>query len=361
MTGAPPELLVTHRVLAKYPEEAKNARVQGEVPIELTVDEKGEVTDARVIDGPEPLRNAALDAARQWRFAPPPQAPVAVRVVFRFNLLPDENPKPVTNDEHFKQQGTNRGPAETKIESEQATTLAADVASALDVSNGVKGESKIGKEAGSAGGVTYPVAIYKPEPPYPDEARQAKIEGTVKLWIDIDAEGKVSDVSVAQPAGYGFDEKAAETARTWKFKPALRDGVPVPARVMVEVHLRKEEGYVDFLSAPVQAFKVLTLNEGEYKKPWYPAGTVVQELVPIYTPTPAYTTEAKKAGTRGPVTIQTTINADGKVSDVQVVKSAGYGLDESAAKTIRTWKFKPPLQNGVPATVRIPIQILFNP
>jgi len=88
------------------------------------------------------------------------------------------------------------------------------------------------------GGVSAPVPIYKPDPAYSEEARKAKYQGTVVLWITIDAGGTVTDCKVVKPLGMGLDEKAMESVRTWKFKPAMRNGSPVPVRVMVEVSFR---------------------------------------------------------------------------------------------------------------------------
>ena len=50
--------------------------------------------------------------------------------------------------------------------------------------------------------------------------------------------GNVTDARVAKPLGLGLDEKAQETVRTWRFKPAMRNGTPVPVRVIVEVSFR---------------------------------------------------------------------------------------------------------------------------
>jgi len=88
------------------------------------------------------------------------------------------------------------------------------------------------------GGVTAPIPIYKPEPPYSEEARKAKHQGTVVLFIIVDATGNVTDARVVKPLGLGLDEKALDTVRTWKFKPGLRNGIPVAVRVMVEVQFR---------------------------------------------------------------------------------------------------------------------------
>jgi TonB family protein len=89
------------------------------------------------------------------------------------------------------------------------------------------------------GGVSAPIPIYKPEPAYSEEARKAKYEGTVVLRIVVDAQGNVNrDVRVVKPLGLGLDEKAVQAVQTWKFKPAIRNGVPVPVRVVVEVTFR---------------------------------------------------------------------------------------------------------------------------
>jgi TonB family protein len=88
------------------------------------------------------------------------------------------------------------------------------------------------------GGVSAPVPIYKPEPAYSEEARKAKYQGTVVLWIIIDASGTVTDCKVVKPLGLGLDEKAVETVKTWKFKPAMKNSTPVPVRVSVEVSFR---------------------------------------------------------------------------------------------------------------------------
>jgi len=87
-------------------------------------------------------------------------------------------------------------------------------------------------------GVTEPIPIYSPEPAYSEEARKAKFGGTVLLWIVVDAQGVVQRVQIAKHLGLGLDEEAVKTVGTWKFKPALRQGVPVPVQVEVEVSFR---------------------------------------------------------------------------------------------------------------------------
>src|SRR5208337_3634293 len=86
--------------------------------------------------------------------------------------------------------------------------------------------------------VSNPSPTFKPEPGYTERAREAKLQGTLTLWIVIDSEGNVADTGIIKPLGMGLDAKALETVRTWKFKPAMREGTQVPARAMVELSFR---------------------------------------------------------------------------------------------------------------------------
>jgi TonB family protein len=53
-----------------YPKAARAAAIKGAVTVEVTIDEDGGVLAARPISGPEELRQAAVAAARQWKWVP---------------------------------------------------------------------------------------------------------------------------------------------------------------------------------------------------------------------------------------------------------------------------------------------------
>ena len=58
-----------HRTGISYPREAMAKGVSGVVVVGVNVNSKGEVTDARVVSGPEELRRATLEAVLHWHFA----------------------------------------------------------------------------------------------------------------------------------------------------------------------------------------------------------------------------------------------------------------------------------------------------
>src|SRR5438105_3970503 len=86
--------------------------------------------------------------------------------------------------------------------------------------------------------VTAPSLINKVDPEYTEEARAAKVEGTVVLYAEIAPDGTAKNVRVLGSLGSGLDEKAVECVKQWKFKPAQREGKPVTAAATVEVNFR---------------------------------------------------------------------------------------------------------------------------
>jgi periplasmic protein TonB len=88
------------------------------------------------------------------------------------------------------------------------------------------------------GGVTAPALLYKVEPEYSEEARKAKYQGTVLLYIEVDPSGRATNIRVARSLGLGLDEKAIEAVRKWKFKPGYKDGRPVTVAATIEVNFR---------------------------------------------------------------------------------------------------------------------------
>jgi TonB family protein len=88
------------------------------------------------------------------------------------------------------------------------------------------------------GGVSAPRPIYSPDPEYSDEARRAKYQGNVVLWMVIGPDGRPHQIRVMRTLGLGLDEKAIEAVREWRFEPARRNGQPVSVEISVEVSFR---------------------------------------------------------------------------------------------------------------------------
>jgi len=86
--------------------------------------------------------------------------------------------------------------------------------------------------------IASPSLLYKVEPEYSEEARIAKLSGTVILDAEIGTDGMTHNIHIKRGIGVGLDEKAMEAGRTWKFEPASLRGEPVAIRINVEVAFR---------------------------------------------------------------------------------------------------------------------------
>jgi TonB family protein len=100
------------KVQPPYPPIAKAAKASGAVQVQILVNETGEVIEANAISGHPLLRDAALQAARQWQFKPTELSGRAVKVqgILTFNFtLSDEAPaSPVAGARNILKFSTNK-------------------------------------------------------------------------------------------------------------------------------------------------------------------------------------------------------------------------------------------------------------
>jgi len=81
-----------------------------------------------------------------------------------------------------------------------------------------------------------PVPLATPAPRYPPEALRNQESGTVLLHVDVGADGVPTQVQVAKSSrSRSLDRAASEAVRQWRFRPAQRNGQPVPGSVQVPV------------------------------------------------------------------------------------------------------------------------------
>jgi TonB family protein len=77
-------------------------------------------------------------------------------------------------------------------------------------------------------GVTTDVKILsKPSAKYTDAARTNQFSGTVRLRVTFSASGQVTSVSPVGSLPYGLTEMAIAAAKSIRFEPAKKDGVPI--------------------------------------------------------------------------------------------------------------------------------------
>ena len=87
-------------------------------------------------------------------------------------------------------------------------------------------------------GVQAPSVVYRVNPGYTDEAKAAKIQGTVGLSAVVTAQGRAEDIRVTKSLDPGLDVNAIGAISQWLFKAGTKNGQPVDVAVMIEVNFK---------------------------------------------------------------------------------------------------------------------------
>jgi TonB family protein len=95
------------------------------------------------------------------------------------------------------------------------------------------------ESSANASGLRLPRPYRRLLPAYPETAASAEAEATVDVLVDLDEKGEVNHVEIARWAGFGLDEATIETVRQLHFFPAMRNGTPIPLRVLLRYNFRK--------------------------------------------------------------------------------------------------------------------------
>jgi hypothetical protein len=86
-----------------------------------------------------------------------------------------------------------------------------------------------------------PVPYKRIKPEYTQSASLYNVRAVVELEADIAATGEVTRTEVVRWAGFGLDESVMNTVRAMNWRPAMRDGKPLPMRVLLRYNFLKVE------------------------------------------------------------------------------------------------------------------------
>jgi len=81
---------------------------------------------------------------------------------------------------------------------------------------------------------------------YPKEAALNKIEGVVRLKVDIDRNGIVTKVNVIAGLGYGCDEEATRIAKLLKFKTSPPKGGHIVYHKDLNINFKLPKGGLNY-------------------------------------------------------------------------------------------------------------------
>jgi len=192
LPSAPP---MVSRVEPVYPPLAQQARIQGVVKLMGTIGTDGHITHMEVISGHPLLVPAALEAVKQWVYTPIPTAG-STEIDVPFTLTGQEPP--------------------------------------IGVNLLTPRKSSAGATIRIGGQVQAAKLVSKVDPVYPQQAKDAGIEGTVTLEVTIGQDGHVQTVDPKE--GHPLlAAAAADAVKQWVYKPTLFNETPCVVITTVSV------------------------------------------------------------------------------------------------------------------------------
>lgn len=271
-----PQAIIVHRAPVQYPRAALQKGVQGSVLVEVNVDADGEVTDAHVLNGPQELRNAALRSVLDWHFSKEMglpavtqvsvdfalprgyQAATAVRTRSRIENEPvravqieglGESARsallaliPLREGDQLTAEMFDRVAREVESFDEhlRVTLIRRNGGVTIDIAPRGTQPEPIVNAAGAqriqvGGNVQQTKLIQQPRPAYPPQAKQAGIQGVVRMNAVIGTDGHMESLNVVSgdPA---LVPAALEAVRQWVYQPTLLNGAPVEVATVIDVN-----------------------------------------------------------------------------------------------------------------------------
>lgn len=86
--------------------------------------------------------------------------------------------------------------------------------------------------------VSAPVPLNSVIAQYTPEALNARINGHCLVSVIVDVHGMPQNPRIVKGLGHGLDENALIAVNKYRFRPAMKDGTPVPVAITVEVNFR---------------------------------------------------------------------------------------------------------------------------
>jgi periplasmic protein TonB len=220
--------LAAHAALAVGVVTMREPRRRETIAISVSEAKKKAPEPARITEAPKPVE-AKAEASRPLRAksaaaapkaeAPPPPGPARASSPV-LDALPD-----------FGLSMGNGGPGGMAVPQGGAPAAAPSALAATEAPKPKLLAPRPADECSDPPVKPKPRAISQPA--YTSAAREANVEGRVRVEVSVDATGKVTGVRLLSGLGYGLDDAALEAARRATFDPGTRCGKPVSATFVI--------------------------------------------------------------------------------------------------------------------------------
>ena len=340
-----------HRPSVAYPAAAQTGRIEGTVVLQATVDSAGNVTDARVMSGPEELRKTAIQSVLQWHFVRGGSSTKQVIIAFQ---LPAESSQP--------------SPAVVKPPASSAAVELAPPSA----------RPSSGTLIFSGQAVQTPVA----PPSAASEAFNAISAQQTALMARMRDASSRQDQQAMTEVMNQVRELSAQRQALQKIRTISTLGLSDQVRGELLASLPVHEGdaptqeNIAKLSAAAKQFdehlsvstmgttspdevEVRIVAPGSEPAPRITVGGQVQEANLTKKVMPVYPDLARSVRLQGHVVLAIVIGKDGSVEEIKLV--SGHPLLAPAAmEAVKQWTYKPTMLNGQPVQVQTQVTVNFS-
>ena len=212
---------------------------------------------------------------------------------------------------------------------------------------------------------------------YPKDAQENSLQGNAVIKFTL-KNGKVSDLSTNEDLGRGCDEEVMKSILSYKGFKEVENGkyvLNVAFRLPgADSEIKNEfsanpRGYKKLSQLTVTGFAPTSAISDEHEKvydfvsiekvPDFPGG--MKKFYEYLGKSIKYPVTAQNNNVQGKIFLSFTVEKDGELNDVQVIRGLGSGLDEEALRVIKgSPKWNPGIQNGDPVRVKYHIAVNFT-
>lgn len=291
---------VVNMAPAYYPPDALRKGIQGSVVVELTFNASGDVTDSRVLSGPEELRRAGLESALKGSYNV--STARTLQVMVNFTIPPAMPGRGQRGNFQVKDGAPNGAP-------------------------------------GPRGGVVQPFPVPSPMP-------GLNLPGIVESINIAGLQG--SELAEVQQLLQAFQGRETSQDLMKQISDAIR-----AANVSVPL-----QGMSFAVTASKNTALLVTFGATSFRIRVGSAVVQAQLIKPAAVP--IYPSAAKEVNVQGAVVLEVNISREGKVENVHVVTGHPL-LTQAAVDAVQQWEYMPIIFNGAPVDVVTTVTVNFPP
>ena len=204
---------------------------------------------------------------------------------------------------------------------------------------------------------------------YSQEARELRQNAEIQFSLVISNAGIPGEIQVVKSLGSLFDEPAIAALKKCRFRPGVYKGRPVSVKANLVMNIQcstrtvvgavPARGTHYVVSMEVRGADRLTKSMRDCGHDAKMLSKEVCEPLLVNRVAPVVGEDWEKTEKKGVVDLSVEICTDGRVYNIQVIKSVDGESDAKAVEAARQWRFRPATSKGNPIPVHAVMEFPF--